>query len=278
MSGFIDLHMHTNHSDGSCSPEEVLQMVRDKGLVAFSVTDHDTLDGFRAIRALRKPDDPELITGVELSVLLAGDDVHMLAYLFEVDDVPLDKALTEFQKMRKERGKKIVDRLQELGLQIPFEAVMATAGTSVVGRPHIAHTLHRLGMVGGYQEAFDRYIHRDGPAYVAKVMMTAEEAISLVHKAGGITSLAHPFLDNMAKHIEALAALGLDAIEVRHSTHSNDDVRRLERIAAKHGLVVTGGSDFHAREGRYGSIGSQRVPSSYLDMMKERAWQIRNQN
>jgi predicted metal-dependent phosphoesterase TrpH len=278
MSVFVDLHMHTNHSDGSCSAQEVLEIVREKKLVAFAITDHDTLDGYRAIRALRTQSDPELITGVELSVLCKGDDVHMLAYLFEESDGPLDMALTEFQKMRKERGRRIVDRLQELGLQIPFEAVMDTAGTSVVGRPHIAHTLKRLGMVSGYQEAFDRYIHSGGPAYVPKVMMTAEEAISLIHRAGGITSLAHPFLDNMAKHVETLVSMGLDAIEVRHSTHSPNDVRRLERVAVKHGLIVTGGSDFHSREGRYGMIGSQKVPASYLDKMKERAWQIRKQN
>ncbi len=276
MAEYVDLHMHTVLSDGTSSPADLLAIVRTKNLVAFSVTDHDTLAGYRAVKALLKEDDPELITGVELSVMIGDDDIHMLAYLFDEDDAELDTALVDFQKKRRQRGRDIVDRLYKVGVKLPFEEVMVTAGNSVVGRPHIAQTLLRLKLVSGYQEAFDRYITRGGPAYVPKVMLPPKDAIDMIHKAGGVTVLAHPFIDDMAKHVETLTKIGLDGIEVRHSAHSRDDELRLEKIATRHGLLMTGGSDSHGREGRYGMIGSQRVPASYLEKMKEKAWQIRN--
>ncbi len=278
MPPYVDLHMHTNLSDGTSSPAEVLALVREKKLSAFAITDHDTLEGYRAVKALLTESDPELVTGVELSVNLGADDVHMLAYLFEPDNPELDAALADFRAKREKRGEEIVLRLQALGLKIPFAEVMVTAGGSVVGRPHIAQTLLRLKLVSGYQEAFDRYIKTGGPAYVPKVMMPPDEAIKLVHEAGGLTVLAHPFIDDMAKHVETLAAMGLDGIEVRHSAHTAHDRSRLEKIADRHGLLMTGGSDYHGREGRYGMIGSQRVPATYLDKMKDKAWRTRNLN
>jgi 3',5'-nucleoside bisphosphate phosphatase len=276
MAEHVDLHMHTTLSDGTSSPAELLSIVRSKNLVAFAVTDHDTLAGYQAVKALRTDDDPELITGVELSVTIGEDDVHLLAYLFDEDHAELGAALVEFQKKREQRGRDMVDRLYKMGVKLPFEEVMTTAGNSAVGRPHVAATLLRLKLVSGYQEAFDRYISRGGPAYVPKTMLPPQEAIDLIHRAGGVTVLAHPFIDDMAKHVETLAQMGLDGIEVRHSAHSRDDELRLERIAARHGLLLSGGSDFHGREGRYGMIGSQKVPASYLDKMKEKAWHIRN--
>jgi 3',5'-nucleoside bisphosphate phosphatase len=275
MAGYIDLHMHTNRSDGSSTPDELLEIVRTKSLTAFAVTDHDTVAGYRAVKALLREGDPELIPGVELSVTVGEDDVHMLAYLFDSDDADLNVVLADFQDQRAERGRKIVERLNSLGLRLPFEEVLVTTGGSVIGRPHIAHTMHRLKLVGGYQEAFDRYIHRGGPAYVPKKVLPPKETIDLVHRAGGITVLAHPFIDDMAKHVELLASLGLDGIEVHHSAHSRDDERRLEKIAGRHNLLFSGGSDFHGREGRYGMIGSQKVPADYLEKMKEKAWHYR---
>ena len=278
MPRYIDLHMHTNLSDGTSSPSELLAIVREKNLAAFAITDHDTLEGYRAVKALLQATDPELVTGVELSVLVGADDVHMLAYLFDPDNSDLEAALADFRVKREKRGEEITRRLQALGLNIPFSEVLATSAGSVVGRPHIAHTMHRLRLVSGYQEAFDRYIKTGGPAYVPKVMMSPEEAIKLLHAAGGVTVLAHPFIDDMAKHVQVLAEMGLDGIEVRHSAHTANDRNRLEKIADRHGLLMTGGSDFHGREGRYGMIGSQKVPVTYLEKLKDKAWRTRNLN
>lgn len=272
---YIDLHMHTDYSDGACTADEVLEMVRASGISAFSITDHDTLDGYRHAKAAMRPGDPELVTGVELSVMIGDDDVHMLAYLFDPDDKPMNDALLSFQQKRHVRGQQIVEKLNNLGVDVPFDAVTETAEGSVIGRPHVAETLHRLNKVGSYQEAFDKFIGRKGPAYVPKVLLTPQDAIAMVHNAGGVAVLAHPFIDDMARHIPLLAELGLDGIEVKHSNHSAEQAARLERLAAKNRLAVSGGSDFHGREGRHGAIGSQRVPALYLQELKQRAAQNR---
>lgn len=272
---YIDLHMHTDYSDGTCTAEEVLGMVRTSGISAFSITDHDTLDGYRYARSAMKPGDPELVTGVELSVLIGEDDVHVLAYLFDPDDKTLNEALLAFQQKRHVRGQRIVEKLQDMGVDVAFDAVTETADGSVIGRPHVAETLHRLNKVGSYQEAFDKYIGRKGPAYVPKILLEPQAAIELVHAAGGVAILAHPFIDDMAKHITMLTEIGLDGLEVKHSNHTPDQAARLERLAAKYRLVVSGGSDFHGREGRHGAIGSQRVPALYLQELKQRAAQYR---
>lgn len=268
---YIDLHMHTDYSDGACTADEVLALVRASGISAFSITDHDTLDGYRHVKASLTPGDPELVTGVELSVLIGDDDVHVLAYLFDPDNKPMHEALQLFQEKRHARGMLIVEKLQGLGVDVPFDAVTETANGSVIGRPHVAETLHRLNKVGSYQEAFDKFIGRKGPAYVPKVLLSPQEALDLVHNAGGVAVLAHPFIDDMVKHVPLLTEMGLDGIEVKHSNHSAEQAARLERIAAKNRLAVSGGSDFHGREGRHGAIGSQRVPALYLQELKQRA-------
>ncbi len=267
---FIDLHMHTTCSDGLLSPEALLQNVRKSGVVAFAVTDHDDLNGYWVIKELLGPGDPELIPGVELSVSAGEDDVHMLAYLFDPANDEFVAALAHFKEKRNLRGQMIVEKLQGIGIEIPFEAVEETAGGAVIGRPHIAETLHRLRAVSSYQEAFDRYIKKDGPAYVPKAFFEPREAIEMVHQAGGLTVLAHPMIDNMLRHLPMLVSLGLDGLEVRHPSHTPSDTDRLTKIAAREGLLRSGGSDFHGREGRHGQVGSQHVPLEFLDAMREK--------
>ncbi|MBU0984448.1 MAG: PHP domain-containing protein, partial [candidate division Zixibacteria bacterium] len=133
----IDLHMHTNASDGLLTARELLVLVREARLLAFSITDHDTLEGYRAALKLLEPDDPELISGVELSVQAGEDDMHMLAYLFDPDNADFNAALTEFLEARNRRGRRIVEKLRDMGLSVPFSAVEQEAGNSAMGRPHI---------------------------------------------------------------------------------------------------------------------------------------------
>jgi 3',5'-nucleoside bisphosphate phosphatase len=273
MPATIDLHMHTLYSDGVFSATELLDMVRGCGVVAFAVTDHDTLAGYEEIKGMLKNGDPELIPGVELSVAVGEDDVHVLAYLFDPKNDEMTQALAEFQTRRRERGRQIVEKLVTLGLEIPFGEVERTAGEAVIGRPHIAETMVNLRKVSSYQEAFDRYISRNSPAYVPKVTLEPKVTIDLVHRAGGMTVLAHPFVDDSARHLDMLQHLGLDGIEVYHSSHTPQDVGRLTRMATSRGLVMSGGSDFHGREGRYGSVGSQRVPAELLVRMKQHTTQ-----
>ncbi|MEW6051078.1 MAG: PHP domain-containing protein [Candidatus Zixiibacteriota bacterium] len=277
MNDTIDLHMHTLHSDGTCTSAELLDLVRTSGVSAFSVTDHDTLAGYRDIAGMLKTGDPELITGVELSIAVGDDDVHMLAYLFDPDHEELNLALLDFQEKRNRRGRMIVEKLRDMGMDVPFEAVEERAGSSVIGRPHIAEAMVNLNKVGSYQEAFDRYISKNSPAYVPKVTLEPKAAIDLVHRSGGLTVMAHPFIDDSARHLDMLQYLGLDGIEVYHSSHTQNEVARLKRIAKERHLVISGGSDFHGREGRYGMVGSQRVPASLLADLKKHVEQIRGQ-
>ena len=274
----IDLHLHTNHSDGTTSAAELLEIVRAKKLSAFSVTDHDTLAGYWAVRSLVSEADPELIPGLELSVMADEGDLHLLAYLFDPDNEPLRAALDRFRERRNHRARLIVQRLNEMNIDISFEEVQDVAGEAVIGRPHIADTMVRSKAVGSYEEAFEKYIRNGGPAYVAKKSFIPEEAISLVHRAGGVTVLAHPILDNTARHVEMLAGLGLDGIEIYHPVHRQSDIKRLKHLAERYRLLVSGGSDFHGRSSRYSTVGSQKVPEELLERLKQRAAQKRGKH
>lgn len=271
MPANIDLHMHTYHSDGVLSPEEILDKVRASGLTAFSVTDHDTLIGWRAVASLLASGDPELISGTELSVSMGEDDVHILAYLFDPDDADLNAALDFYQAKRRDRGEEMVTRLQNLGLDITFDDVKRTAGDGVIGRPHVAQTLFQLGLTRQYEEAFIKFIGNGRPAYIPKYQLTPADAFRLVHRAGGIVMLAHPALGEMWRHVEQLVSLGLDGIEAYHYSHRPSDVTKAKQAAKALNLVLSGGSDFHGRGVREAPLGSLKVPPEYLDRMRERA-------
>ena len=275
MAKNIDLHMHTVNSDGVLATTELIEIVRGKDLSAFSITDHDTLAGYFEATDILNQDDPELVTGVELSVALDGLDLHMLAYLFDPDNEELTDALHSFRKERNLRGQRIVSRLNELDVGLSFDTVEQVANGSVIGRPHIAQAMVEEGHVRSFEAAFQKYIGNHGPAYIPKSMMTPSEAIDLVHRAGGVTVMAHPYINNVVKHVEDLAQLGLDGIEVFHYSHSNEQVRRLKQLAKRLGLVMSGGSDFHGRSDREGEVGSQPVPPEYLDNLKQRAEKTR---
>lgn len=274
----IDLHLHTNLSDGTSSPAELLEIVRQKNLSAFSVTDHDTLAGYRAVRRLRKSTDPELISGLELSVAVNGGDLHLLAYLFDPDDEPLTLALDGFRKMRNQRALMIVAKLNEMNIDISFEEVQAAAGEAAIGRPHVADVLVRSKAVYSYEAAFEKYLRNGGPAFVAKKNFVPGEAISLVHGAGGVAVLAHPVIDDNWRHTEMLVDLGLDGLEVYHPVHRQSDIETLRHLAERYGLLVSGGSDFHGRSTRYGTVGSQNVPEELLEILKQRAAQRREKH
>lgn len=271
----IDLHMHTIHSDGVLSPADLLGHVQKAKLSAFSVTDHDTLGGWREVAGLREESDPELVPGTELSARINDDDLHILAYCFDPENPGFNRALTLFQERRVSRGREMVERLQKLGLDITFEQVLTTAGGGVIGRPHVAETLFRLGMTKVYEEAFRSYIGNGGPAYVPKPRLEPREAFDLIHAAGGIAVLAHPAIGDMWRHIEALVPWGLDGVECWHYSHKPADVRRARQVAKSHQLVVSGGSDFHGRGGREAAVGALPVPAECLEVMKQRARRYR---
>jgi predicted metal-dependent phosphoesterase TrpH len=275
MSGCIDLHLHSSYSDGTLQPDRLLQVVRQKKLAAFSITDHDTLEGYREAKKLVKEGDPELVPGVELSVLIDDEDMHLLVYLCDPDDEVLGARLREFQSRRNQRARLIVERLNRQGLEVPYDTVQKTADGAVIGRPHIAQAMVELGMISSFDEAFRKFIGTDCPAYVPKAKLLPEDAIRMAHDAGGVTVLAHPLIGRMHRHIEMLADLGLDGIEVYHYSHNKSDVKQLKRLATQYRLLQAGGSDFHGRYEQEMEIGSQWVPSELLDELKHQALQQR---
>jgi predicted metal-dependent phosphoesterase TrpH len=272
MVDLVDLHIHSTHSDGRQTPQEVVDRGLTLGLKAIAITDHDTVSGYVEAAAYAAGKAIEVISGVELSTSQTDEDIHLLGYLIRPDHSRLLETLERFRRIRYERGLKMLDRLADLGMPFYFDEVLQAAGSAPVGRPHFAEVMLKRGYVSAYDEAFQKYIGLGGPAYVPKAKLTPAEAIELVHDAGGMAVMAHPILSNCDELIAPMVAAGLDGIEIYHPTHNRTARKKYRQIARQYGLVVTGGSDSHNRAGRYGAIGQEQVPETCVTEMKAR-WQ-----
>jgi len=270
MAGRIDLHIHTTHSDGINSPEEVLEIVRKKRLAAFAICDHDSIGGYMELAGIIKKDDPELVPGVELSAGQGGEDIHILGYYFDSRSEVLREALERFRNNRNRRGTLMLKELKKLGIDIPMELVQKIAGSSAIGRPHIADAMFKTGAIKNYEIAFRKYIGIGGPAYVPKVNMNPKETIALIHEAGGLAFLAHPGVANAGRFIDEFSGYDLDGIEVYHPLHNNRQKKHYAEKAERKSLLMSGGSDCHGRHGHYGQIGSEPVPYEFLGLMKRK--------
>lgn len=265
-----DFHIHTYYSDGINSPEEILEMARDKRLAAFSIADHDNIGGYLHLMDVVSKNDPELIPGVELSAGQGNEDIHILGYFYDPSCDELNSALKLFRDKRNQRGVEMLNKLKEQGVNIPLELVKEFAGRSAIGRPNVADAMVKVGAVGSFSAAFDRYIGYSCLAYVSKHNISPKEAIDLIHRARGLAILAHPGIAGAGRHIEEFLAFGLDGIEIYHPMHNSHLQKNYKEFAEKNGLLTTGGSDFHGRQGKYGQIGSVSMPDNALTLMKER--------
>lgn len=274
MPDLVDLHIHSNHSDGRQSPKQVIDFALKKGLKAISITDHDVVSGYLEAAEYSRKKDIEVVAGIELSASQKDDDIHLLGYLFRPDHGRLLETLERFRRIRFERGKRMVERLIGLGMKLDYEDVLQLAGKAAVGRPHLAEAMAKKGFVSSYNEAFAKYLSLGGPVYVPKAKLTPAEAIDLIHEAGGVAVMAHPALTDADAMIDEMAAAGLDGIEIFHPTHDRNKRKWYRLLAHRLELFVTGGSDSHNRKGRYGDIGEEKVPYQCLVIMKE-AWQKR---
>lgn len=253
----------------------MVHFARKHRLNAIAITDHDTTAGISEAQHAT-PGSPVLIPGIELSAEENGVDVHMLGYHIRVDDEAFQAALVRFRDDRLARGRKIVERLEDLGMPIAWEAVLKLAQGGAVGRPHIARVLVAARHVASVNEAFDRYLHSGGPAYVARELMTPEAAVGLIHAAGGAAVMAHPALvDDYAGMVERLVPAGLDGVEIMHPKNPSAVRDNLRALAQTYDLIVTGGSDFH-RQGD--PIGSENPPPECLRALRGRAEQHRSQS
>ena len=251
----IDLHVHTTASDGLLAPEDLVRAVRAAAVEVFSVTDHDTVDGLDETRRAADAAGLTFIPGIELSAYWGVVEFHILGYFIDPANAALRLFLNATREARHARLHAMLNRLQAMGMGVPADDVLARAQNGNVGRPHLARALVERGFVGSSDEAFDRYLGTNKPAYVPRPDVSVTDAIAVIREAGGIASLAHPGLHNRDEAIPDLMAAGLTAIEVYHPKHAFGRASRYRRIARRHGLLVTGGSDFHGvDEGDHASV------------------------
>ena len=244
----VDLHLHTTASDGRLTPKELINLVARKGLRVVAVTDHDSTEGLdEALEAAKAFPQLTVIPGIELSTDIPGDEIHVLAYFVRHKDEELLATLRKFRQGRLERGKGMVEKLREMGLDIEWQRVQEIAGDGAVGRPHVALALMEKGYVSQTNEAFEKYIGRNGPAYVEREKLTPVEAVETITSWGGVAVLAHPAqLLDLDDNLEELKAAGLVGMEVYYAQYSEERIQELADTAARHGLLPCGGSDYHA--------------------------------
>ncbi len=262
-----DLHLHTTASDGQLRPAELIQLVRKHHLNTIAITDHDTTDGIdEAVQAAA--DSLVIVPGIELSAEENEVDVHMLGYYVERRDPTFQAALTIFRSDRFDRGQGMVERLAALGKPIRWERVLELADGGSIGRPHVARAMVEAGHVGSVNEAFDHYLRHGGPAYVSRKRLSPEEAITLIHAAGGVAVMAHPGLvPDYLPMLERLTAAGLDGVEFIHPRNPATVRENIRGFARQHNLILTGGSDFH-RPGD--QMGAYLAPVDALTALRER--------
>jgi predicted metal-dependent phosphoesterase TrpH len=267
---WIDLHLHSTYSDGRHSPTELVDVAVKQNLAAISITDHDSLDGFRELSEAAIGPRIEFISGIELSCVHNGRDLHVLGYGVDVDDNSFQSMLVQFRDSRELRGIRIVEKLKEMNIRIDTQTLLQKAGKGALGRPHIAEALVDGGYVKDYAEAFDRFIGEDCPAYVEKFKMTPRDAVGYIHASGGLAFVAHAgyYIEDRDAFYELLEG-GFDGIEIFHPKHTNSVVKTLSRIANEYGLLVSGGSDFHGFTER-DNVGAPKVPYEVFDRIKSR--------
>jgi predicted metal-dependent phosphoesterase TrpH len=281
MEDIIDLHSHTTHSDGSASPTEVVTQAYEQGARAIAITDHDTVTGLAEGCAVAKQYGLEFVNGIEISASYSPGTMHILGYFIDPECEPLLSRLAQLRHARETRNPQIADRLQSLGFDLSYEEVAQVAGNEVVGRPHFARVLVDKGYAESIQDAFDRFLSKGAVAYVAKAQLSPADSIALIHNAGGVAVLAHPYqlklasLEETNRVIAWLAEIGLDGIEAIYSRHSPEDREMYSEIARRHRLLVTGGSDYHGTYKPDLSVvrgkGDLAVPYALLDEVKARA-------
>jgi predicted metal-dependent phosphoesterase TrpH len=274
--GQADLHIHSTASDGRLTPAEVVKEAAKKGLRFIALTDHDTIEGIApALAAAKSFPDLRLIPGVEISTDIPAGEVHVLGYFFDYTSRELGAKLDRFRNSRLNRAKGMVAKLDKLGIHLDWQRVEQIAGSSVMGRPHIAQAMLEKGYIDTFKQAFTDYIGRDGPAYVEREKVTPAEAVALIIKARGLAVLAHPFTagDPEAMTIE-LKSAGLAGIEAYYDGYSDEEIEQLVAIAERHELITTGGSDFHGLDSTESVIGGVDLPLASVEELIAKAKQI----
>ncbi|MBI2329513.1 MAG: PHP domain-containing protein [Chloroflexi bacterium] len=243
----VDLHLHSTASDGRLTPVEVISKSAEAGLTTISLTDHDTVDGIvPALEAAKTFPWLKVIPGVEISSYAPEGEIHILGYFIDYTSPELQANLKRMRYSRQERAQGMIAKLKKLGLPIEWQRVKEIAGGGAIGRPHLAQAMLEKGYITSFKEAFTRYIGGGGPAYVERDKMTPLEAVTLILRASGLPVLAHPLTSHDPETIIIeLKAAGLVGIEAYYGEYTAEEINRLVSLAKKHGLIATGGSDYH---------------------------------
>ncbi len=271
MSTYADLHTHTFFSDGTQSPQEVVQEAAAKGLCCVSITDHDSLEAIVPALAAAKAAGIECLPGIELSSEYEGKEIHVLGYGFDFQQKELRGYLEDVRELRRQRMKAMVQRLHDLGISsIEWSDIKTERPSTSLGRPHLAAVLVQKGIVKNMTQAFDQYLAEGAPAYVSKPKFSPFAAIDLIKKAGGAAVLAHPMLNQKDEIIPRLVGHGLDGLEVYYPGCSHSIRQHYEGLAKKHKLLMTGGSDAHGDMKPHTFVGKVKIPYTLVEELKAR--------
>ncbi|HYM14164.1 MAG TPA: PHP domain-containing protein [Dehalococcoidia bacterium] len=274
-----DFHTHSTASDGRLTPTQIVDLAASQGVRYHALTDHDSTEGIaEAQAAAAKHPGYVLIPGVEMGTDIEGAEVHMLGLYLDPDDGALQEMLARLREGRIGRGYGIVQKLRGMGIMIEWERVQQIAGDASVGRPHVAQALVEAGYVDKVADAFDRWIGRNGPAYVEREKMTPAECVRCIVERGGMACIAHPAdLDGLDAILAELKAAGMAAMEVFYKSYPPETVERLHRAAQRHGLLPLGGSDYHGIFGNDEPLpGNIPLPDWAIERMLEHARTLPN--
>jgi 3',5'-nucleoside bisphosphate phosphatase len=273
----IDLHSHTNESDGTCSPAQLIGEAVRAGVTTLGITDHDTFKGYDLALDAARDAGVALVCGIELSTKLHGQSVHLLGYFLGNGGLADFRTwILDLQAARRDRNIRLVARLRELGFDITLQEAEAR-GRGMTGRPHFAQIMLEKGYVKSYREAFDEYLDESAKGYVYRREPQFAEGVERIRQAGGIASLAHPVRvrGDVPGMMDELCGAGMNAIEAYHSDHSDADTELYLGLARQYGLLVTGGSDYHGAVkpgvtlGR--GAGNLAIPDDLLERLRVRA-------
>lgn len=270
----IDLHLHTTASDGQATPEQLIAVASAAGVRVLAVTDHDTTASVARVGTLAASSGIEAISGIEITAVDSGADVHVLGY-FVSPEAPMLAAFLQQQRAgRVARVRAIGRRLETLGMPLDLskllEEVVAQPGRAV-GRPQVARALVEAGYVGDVREAFERWLGRGLPAFVSREGASSEQVIDIIHRAGGVASLAHPGRSTTFERLAQLRAAGLDAVEVYHPDHDRDLTHHYRDVARRLGMLETGGSDYHGDPAHGAAPGRVTLPDMAWDRLRAAA-------
>lgn len=271
--GKADLHIHTNASDGDLSPEDLISKVARKGLKTISITDHDTIKGYKQASGLAAENGIELIPGVEISTVWNNREIHVLAYAFDEENEGFLTLIYNQKRARRKRMKAIVEVLKSEGLDIEYDEVRSESHPGNIGRPHAASVLINKGYAASVSEAFIRYLSTDKIKEIKTEYADVDEVISTVHKAGGVMSIAHPGPMYSRNEIKELLEHSFDGIECIHPSHSYKVQKMFLDLARANNLLVTGGSDFHgSTKSEYDPyLGVVTIGAQFVEALKRSA-------